>query len=119
MALPPEPLSELLPKATWIVEGEVREVVQQARAIPVAHAQEGATSAGHQVGAQLVKLVVKRVLRGAPVTELVVEKPVAGYALKAGSHGPFLIAEGDPHPVILGRFGPDSYALGRIEAALR
>jgi hypothetical protein len=119
MALPPEPIDELLPKSDWVVEAEVKEVLQQATPLPASRGAEGATSIGHKVGAQLVRLRVTRVLRGKPATELVVEKPAAGYALKPGNKGPFLISAGEGHPVILGRYGPDSYALARIEAALR
>jgi hypothetical protein len=120
MAKPPEPLEEVLPQAAWVVDAEVTEVVKTGAAPPPPpqdpKMKEGATSRGHQAPSQTVKLKVKRVLRGENVKELVVEKPIAGYALKAGNHGPFLI---DKYKVILGRYGPDSYNWKKIEDALK
>lgn len=116
MAKPPEPLSEVLPKAQWVVDAEVTEVVKEGAEPPAVKAEPGATSTGQQTRSQTVKLKVKRVLKGAQVTELVVEKPVAGYALRVGNHGPFLI---DAGKVILGRYGPDSYAFAKLEQALK
>ena len=120
MALPPDPIEEVLPLARWVVEAEVKEVVRQAEKLPAPDAVPGGTSAGHKVGSQVVKLSIARVLKGEPgVRELVVEKPIAGYALKPGNKGPFLLDGSSPTPVILGRYGPDSYPLARIEAQLR
>lgn len=120
MALPPEPLREVLPQATWVVDAEVTEVVSLGAEQPKPQAEPGATSVPYSVRSQVVKLRVNRVLKGAavPSQELVVEKPVGAYALKAGNKGPFLIGSGSPHPVILGRYGPDSWALARVEEAV-
>lgn len=118
MAIPPEPLQELLPHATWVVEAEVAEVLSTGPEAPKVGAPPGWTDTGQKVAAQRVRLKVTRVLRGQPVQELVVDKPLASYALRAGNKGPFLLDGTQPHPVILGRYGPDSYALGKIEAAL-
>ena len=80
----------------------------------------GASDTGQKTAAQVVKLQVKRVLKGkTDAKELTVEKPEAGYALRAGNKGPFLLDATRPNPVILGRYGPDSYAFSRIEAALK
>ena len=120
MAKPPEPLEEVLPQAAWVVDAEVTEVVKSGAAPPQPPREqkmkEQATSRGLNAPAQTVKLKVKRVLRGESVQELVVEKPVSGYALKAGNHGPFLI---DKYKTILGRYGPDSYNWKKIEDALK
>jgi hypothetical protein len=62
-----------------------------------------------------VKLRVVRVLKGAPATELVVEKPVGAYSLKPGNKGPFLV---DASKTILGRYGPDSWHPDRVKQAL-
>lgn len=115
MAKPPEPLEEVLPQAAWVVDAEVSEVLKTGAAPPKVQAPEGATSIGQKTASQTLKLKVKRVLKGAAVAELVVEKPEAGYALRAGNHGPFLI---DASKTILGLYGPDSYSFERIEAAL-
>ncbi len=116
MALPPEPLNEVLPKASWIVDAEVMEVIRTGPAPEKKQARAGATSIGQKNASQTVKLKVTRVLKGDQVKEMIVEKPEAGYALRAGNRGPFLI---DDSKVILGRYGPDSYAFTKLEAALK
>lgn len=110
MALPPEPLEELLPQASYIVEAEVTEIVKQPGPV-----------SGPRVGEQLVKLKVKRVLRGdaSANDDLLVRKPEAGYALRAGNQGPFLLCGAKDALAILGRYGPDTWPLERIERALR
>ncbi len=115
MAKPPEPIEEVLPQAIWVVDAEVSEVMETGRAPAKVEAAPGATSTGQKTASQKVKLSIKRVLRGQHVKELVVEKPEAGYGLKAGNHGPFLI---DSTNRILGRYGPDSWSFERIEKAL-
>lgn len=116
MAKPPEPIDEVMPRARWVVDAEVAQVLKNGPLPPRKEAPPGATSVGHKSQAQTVKLTVKRVLRGEPVEELVVEKPEAGYALREGNHGPFLI---DESKTILGRYGPDSYSWAKIEQALK
>jgi hypothetical protein len=118
VALPPEPLQELLPHAAWVVEAEVTDVLAVGEPPPKVSAPAGWTDTGQKAASQRVQLKVTRVLRGPPVQALVVDKPVGAYALRAGNKGPFLLDGSQPHPVILGRYGPDSYALARIEAAL-
>ncbi len=115
MAMPPEPLRDVLPQAAWVVEGVVSEVLSVGPTPPAPSALAGATSRGVKVASQSVKLKVTRLLRGEAASELTVTKPEAGYALKAGDKGPFLI---DAQKNILGRYGPDSYALADVEGAL-
>ena len=117
MAKPPEPIDEVLPRARWVVDAEVAEVMRNGPMPPRKEAPAGATSVGNKSQSQTVKLKVKRVLLGEPgTTELVAEKPEAGYALRAGNHGPFIL---DESKTILGRYGPDSYSWQKIEAALK
>lgn len=118
MAIPPEPLNDVLPQAAVVVDAEVVEVLENGPAPQQPKAREGATSVGRLAPRQVVKLKVKRVLKGNPPAEVIVEKPEAGYALRAGNHGPFLL-DGSVQPRILGRYGPDSYAMSKLEAALR
>ena len=119
MAIPPEPIEEVLPAAAWVVDAEVQEVLSVGPQPQKVKAEEGATSTGQKAPAQVVKLKVKRVLRGKEgVSELVVKKPEAGYALRAGNHGPFLL-DGGSEPVILGRYGPDTWSFSRLEEALK
>ena len=116
MAKPPEPIEDVIPSAQWVLDAEVTEVISTGPQPPKVDAKPGATSTGQKSASQTVKLKVKRLLHGEKVTEMVVEKPEAGYALKAGNHGPFLI---DSTKTILGRYGPDSYSWERIEKALK
>ena len=116
MAKPPEPIEEVLPSALWVVDGEVLEVLATGAQPPKKDAAHAATSVGSKSASQQVKLKVNRVLRGEKVVELVVQKPEAGYSLRAGNHGPFLI---DGARTILGRYGPDSWSFERIEKALK
>ena len=120
MAIPPEPLEEILPRAVWVVEGEVKEVLSTGPAVPpTGPVVPNMTSAPTLASAQRVRLTVKRVLRGeVPGQELVVVKPPAGYAVRAGTTGPFLLDGSRPEPVILGRYGPDTYPLDEVEQAV-
>ena len=70
MAIPPEPLNEVLPKANWVVDAEVVEVIKQGPPPPKKQAKEGATSTGQKTASQTVKLKIKRVLKGDHVTEM-------------------------------------------------
>ncbi|HCF58935.1 MAG TPA: hypothetical protein DFS52_13205 [Myxococcales bacterium] len=116
MALPPEPIEEVLPQAALVVEAEVESILSTGPAQPPVQAKPGATGApGRDAPDQTVKLRVTKVHKGpAGLSELVVLKPVAGYALRAGNKGPFLLDDAKPHPVILGRYGPDTWNLGRV-----
>jgi hypothetical protein len=120
MAIPPEPIEELMPKAALVIEAEVAEVLATGPLPPKVEAKPGATSAGHKVPSQTVKLKVTKVHKGpASLKEVVAEKPAAGYMLKAGNQGPFLLDAGKPNPTILGRYGPDSWALPKVLGALK
>ncbi len=116
MAIPPEPIEDVLPDAVLVVDAEVTEVLSTGPATAKVDARPGATSTGAKAPSQKVKLTVKRVLHGPATKEIIVEKPEAGYALRAGNKGPFLI---DKKNVILGRYGPDSYSFEKIEKALK
>lgn len=117
MALPPEPLDEVLPSATTIVVAEVVRVDD-----------EGAWPPGDKGGpidgapprpAQRVQLKVTRTLRSAattPKTDVEAHKPPANYALRIGTHGAFLL---DDAGAILGRYGPDTWSVDEVDAAVR
>jgi hypothetical protein len=121
MAIPPEPLEEVLPKAVWVVEGEVKEVLSTGPPVaPTGPVRPNMTSAPTQASAQRIRLAVRRVLRGdLAAKELVVQKPPAGYAVRTGTHGAFLLDGTRPEPIILGRYGPDTYPLGEVEDAVK
>jgi len=117
MALPPEPLEEMLPQAKWVVEATVKEVLDSTgtarRDTP-----PGWTGSG-KAGRQIVRIEVTRVLRGKEVPRQIdAVKPEAGYTLRAGSKGPFLLDGAKPRPKILGAYGPDTWRVEEIEEAM-
>lgn len=116
MAKPPQPLEELLPSVATIVEAIVVKVLHTDAPEPAPRASFGATSTGQRAPRQRIVLEVREVLRGAFEVgqQIEVVKPAAGYALREGNHGPFLLDDGDP-PEILGAYGPDSYTLDQIK----
>lgn len=120
MAVPPEPIEELLPSVVVLFDGEVVEVLHSDEPMPDPPHLPGAAGVGRKAPRQVVRLQANEVLRGElePGATVEVIKPPAGYALRVGNHGPFLLDGADP-PVILGRYGPDSYALEALRAALK
>jgi hypothetical protein len=112
MALPPEPLDDVLPSATTIVVAEVVSVVDEGAWPP---GDKGSPLDGAPPRpAQRVQLKVTRTLRGAPVENA--HKPAANYALRVGTKGAFLL---DDRAEILGRYGPDTWSVDEVEAAVR
>ena len=122
MALPPEPISELLSGASIVVDAEVIEILGTGDPLPKPEAPRGATSIGVMIPMQIVRLSVRRVLLnrdGALVADvLVVEKPIATYALRVGNQGGFALDGASPRRAILGRHGPDSYGIAALEKAI-
>jgi hypothetical protein len=126
MAIPPEPIEELLPRAQLVVVAEVTSIIAQGEQAPIPPS-DPKRKGGPQVplAEQVVALAVQDVLRGEGVTagaELRALKPAADYDLSEGTQGPFLLAAsdtGDPPFAILGRYGPDSYRRSVVEEALR
>ena len=64
MAKPPEPIEDVIPQATWVVDAEVLEVLATGPQPPKVEAKPGATSTGQKTASQSVKLKVTRVLHG-------------------------------------------------------
>ncbi|MHB8877343.1 MAG: hypothetical protein ACYC8T_26900 [Myxococcaceae bacterium] len=116
MAIPPEPIEQVIEDAGAAVLAEVAGVTTQ-------DAQE--PSAPGKVARQVVELKVQSVLFGALAkagATVQAVKPAGAYALRAGNHGPFLlraIPGGTPALEILGRYGPDTYSAARIEEAAK
>ena len=115
MAIPPEPLAVVLPLASAVVIAEVVAVENNADGVVLG--PDAPPSSPRAIHSQRVKLKVSRVLRGGPVTEVEVLKPIGDYALRVGNHGAFLL-DGRTPPVILGRYGPDTYRVADLEAQL-
>src|SRR4051812_40727371 len=101
MALPPEPLDDVLRCATMIVEAEVTGVRDLER-WPV-DPKNGPVDAAADRPAQEVTLHIARVLRGdAAAHDIVVKKPPSAYVLRVGVRGAFLVDTGS---MLLGRYG--------------
>ncbi len=114
MALPPEAIEDVLPAAAIVVDAEVV-LVRDLGAWPPG--DKGAPLDGAPPRpAQEVTLQVTRVLHGKAGAQLVATKPPANYALRRGVSGPFLV---DQEARILGRYGPDTWGVDEVEAALR
>ncbi|MBI5493723.1 MAG: hypothetical protein HY904_01780 [Deltaproteobacteria bacterium] len=118
MAIPPEPIQELIDASTDIVDAEVAEVVSTGTKPAQPDVPTGTTSAGFKAAEQVVVLKVARALKGGAKGNLTVHKPVSGYALKAGNKGAFFLRAGQPHAEILGRYGPDTYRVESVEHVL-
>ena len=124
MAKPPEPLAEVLPLAGLIVEAIVAQVLstgprpaQPERTHPPGRL---VVDTGALSPPQALVLDVMRVLRGSHApTSITVEKPPAGYSLLPGNRGAFLLDTRTSPPTILGRYGPDTWPLSRVEKAVQ
>jgi len=123
MAIPPEPIEELLPTAALIVEAEVSKVISLGKKPPTLTAPKDHTSTGQKNASQQLSLKVARVLKGAlpgdAAAPLEVSKPEGAYTLREGSKGAFLLSEGEGGWVILGRYGPDTYTVESVELTLK
>lgn len=113
MALPPEPIEELLSQASLIVEATVSEIVATG-ALP-----QKRPEGGNNAPSQVLILEIKQTLKGScEDTKLKVAKPEAGYYLQPGNKGAFLLNMESEKWHIIGRHGPDSYSLDEIKQAL-
>ena len=124
MAKPPEPLAEVLPKATLVVEAVVAQVLstgpKPAQPESTHPPDRLVVDTGRLSPAQTLVLDVMRVLKGAHASaSITVEKPPAGYSLLPGNKGAFLLDTTTSPATILGRYGPDTWPLARVEAATK
>ncbi len=111
MAIPPDPIEEVLPNAQGAVLAEVMKVVKEdANKAGVVDPQ--ITSANTVAARQVVELKVSKVLFGdwKEGAWLQVVKPAGAYALRPGNKGPFLLTQVGDAVEILGRYGPDTYS---------
>ncbi len=128
MAIPPEPIDSVLFDAKAVITGTVLSIAAEGPPPPRVEAKKGFKDVGNQAAWQKLVLQIDDVLlagldakKGGTITVL---KPEAGYALNVGNGGPFLLGApsaggGDDVPVILGRYGPDSYRLEVVVEALK
>ena len=117
MAKPPEPLREMLPLASLVVEASVVEVKSTGPAQPRPPKADEHKDVGVMAPEQEIVLEIVRVLKGThPDNTITVKKPIAPYAVKVGTKGAWLV---DANHVILGRYGPDSWHITRVVEALQ
>lgn len=122
MAIPPEPIDEVLPEAECAVVAEITRVLSQGEqdVVPEVGEEDGIVDTPRVLPWQRIILHVKDVLFGdlaAKGDELEVLKPPGNYTLRADIEVPFLLAQDDEDIVIIGRYGPDTYSLNEIKAA--
>jgi hypothetical protein len=109
------------------VVGEVTAILQQWKQEPLPKPKDnkGWADLPGEVAQQTVRVRVDDVVfgaLGAKGAEIELTKPSGDYPLKPGVKGPFLLrapAAKEKLPVIVGRYGPDSYRLDVIEAAAK
>ncbi|MBI3180559.1 MAG: hypothetical protein HYZ28_00195 [Myxococcales bacterium] len=123
MAIPPEPIDEVIPDASAAVIAEVARIVVQDLQERAPKAPPDATDVPGKAARQVVELRVKEVLFGklaGPGMTVQAIKPAGDYALREGNRGPFLLKApkpGQSEPEILGRYGPDTYSTSLIKTA--
>ena len=117
MAKPPEPLEEMLPQAALVVVATVKRVLSTGAPLPPLPEQEKhKADVGARSPEQTLELDVESVLKGKHEGALTVKKPVAGYSVREGTKGAWLV---DDKGTVLGRYGPDSWRTKAVEAALK
>jgi hypothetical protein len=124
MAIPPDPIDEVINDASDAVLAEVSRIVAQDPQKPEPMTEPGMTDLPTQAARQVVELKVKEVLFGGlarPGATFEAVKPAGAYALREGNSGPFLIKAAAPGGTaeILGRYGPDTYPAELIKAAMK
>jgi hypothetical protein len=121
MALPPEPIDTMLVDTKAVVIGEVVGVTATGPALPQRVGKNGEKDLGNEAPWQRVSIRIDTVLRGELQGGKTVEvlKPQGAYLVDVGTKGPFLLGEAgdDGAPVILGRYGPDTWRLEVVQKA--
>lgn len=124
MALPPEPIDEMLPLAD---DGVVADITQIVHRDPQTHiptvTHPGEVDLPRDLPAQHVNITITEVLFGSHYRvgqQVIVLKPAGDYVLRAGISGPLLLAHSPDKtmPTILGRYGPDTWSLSVLRAAI-
>lgn len=116
MAKPPEPLEEMLPRAALVVVATVKRVLSTGAPLPpLPEREEHKSDIGARAPEQTLELEVESVLKGTHQGALTVRKPIAGYSVREGTKGAWLI---DDTGTVLGRYGPDSWRTVHVQAAL-
>lgn len=118
MALPPEPIEEVLPSADAAVLATVSRIVEQAPQQQYERTLD--TSLPNTAARQVVELTVTKVLFGSLAQSggtVSVIKPEGAYALREGNQGPFVLAKSDAGVEIVGRYGPDTWSEAAVKQA--
>lgn len=125
MALPPEPVDELLDYVDAGAMAVVEEILFRGKQEFVPEPDEPDTvDIPRDLPEQVLTLTIKEVLFGDLVKQgetIEVFKPPGDYVLRAGVEGPFLLfkEEEDERPVIAGRYGPDNYSPNVLKTAIK
>jgi len=118
MAKPPEPLEEIFPATSLIVDAVVVEMKSE---------DPDTEPQSPNAPRQILELTVNRVVRGKLSADekksmkITVIKPKAPYRSRVGIKGAWLLSV-DPktgEKTVLGRYGPDSWSFEKIDAKLK
>ena len=124
MALPPEPIDQILPLAHAGVLAKVTKIIRQEKQSFIPQPSDpDMVDIPRELPLQIVQLQIQETLfgdLGNVGTTIEVLKPAGEYVLREGVEGPFLLQRFVEHssPQILGMYGPDSYSLKVIRAAM-
>ncbi len=125
MALPPDPIDEILPLAQVVALAEVSSILFRDQQEFVPNSKDPyEVDIPRDLPLQRVSLKVEQLLDGDRLSvgqSIEAIKPAGEYVLRAGVKGPFLLQwkEGEDKPFILGMYGPDTYSQRVLEAALK
>ena len=124
MALPPEPIDEILPLAEFCVLAEITAIKERGHQAEIPKQPTPDTvDIARQLPYQIVTIKIKQDIFGklAPLgQEIDIYKPPGDYFLRAGIEGYFLLHKADqPQPTIIGRYGPDTYSPKALLAAIQ
>lgn len=123
MALPPDPIDEVLPQASAAVVAQVGSILfQDEQAFVPQVGDTDIVDVPRELPLQKATLQIKEVLFGSLTSSgqtLEVRKPAGEYVLRAGVEGPFLLSQTDDGVAeIVGLYGPDTYSLHQIKASI-
>lgn len=123
MALPPEPIDEVLPSAQVGVIAKVTKILHRDKQADIPNVTEGEADLPRELPMQLIEMCIEEVLFGSAYSQgstMQAKKPAGDYTLREGVGGGFLLttAKDASIPEILGRYGPDTWSLKVLRAAI-
>ena len=124
MAIPPEPIEDILPQAHYVVIAQVKKIIHTDKQKPVHKEDPKIVGMPRELPAQRLLLHIIENISSSTLpidTDIEVLKPSGDYVLRQDIQGPFMLAtdEETNQLSIIGRYGPDSYSLKAIQSTLK